>query len=214
MLIYRSDARTACQDHATPSPACTSMRMSWASPWTDTPCEAAFGRWDLWLVRAQKRFDKVVSSDAGKRGDGAAMALGGERAEVASRPQLRSAAEAGWRASRYNLYAPLPKTSSVAVANLFKGTCCTLTPIEGALLNRLDEIGEGHPIVERLARRGIICNFDERGALEALGRAACSAPFEVTLTICPTMRCNFACQYCFQDHARPWPGAHGTADAG
>ena len=35
----------------------------------------------------------------------------------------RTAGEAGWRISRYNLYAEIPGTAMIAVANLFKGMC-------------------------------------------------------------------------------------------
>ena len=49
-----------------------------------------------------------------------------ERAE-----QGRTAGEAGWRISRYNISAPVPDTNKVAIANLYKGTCAEYTPIEG-----------------------------------------------------------------------------------
>ncbi|MGI6221447.1 MAG: radical SAM protein [Coriobacteriales bacterium] len=131
------------------------------------------------------------------------MASRDNRAVSDAPMRSRSAAEAGWHESRYNIGARLPGSDSVVVANLFRGTCCEVTPLEGALLRRLDEIDEGHPVVERLAKRGIICDFEERAMLEAMGRAACAAPIEVSLTICPTMNCNFDCPYCFQEHAQP-----------
>ena len=112
----------------------------------------------------------------------------------------RTAGEAGWHVSRYNLMAKVPNTKNAAIANLFKGNCAEYTPIEMYLLSVLEELDEHHPIIERFEKRGIICNFDERAALESMGRAACALPHGIALTICPTMGCNFDCPYCFEDH--------------
>lgn len=112
----------------------------------------------------------------------------------------RTAAQAGWHVSRYNLSAPVPGKKALAIANLYKGTCAEYSPIELYLMGVLDEISENHPIIERLSKRGVIVNFDERAALETLGRGSCAGPRSVGLTICPTMGCNFDCPYCFEDH--------------
>ena len=112
----------------------------------------------------------------------------------------RTAAQAGWHVSRYNLSAPVPEKNTVAIANLYKGTCAEYNAIELYLMSVLDEISENHPIIDRLSKRGVIANFDERAALEVLGRGACAGPRSVGLTICPTMGCNFDCPYCFENH--------------
>ena len=113
----------------------------------------------------------------------------------------RSAGEAGWRVSRYNISAPVPGAEKMIIANLFRMTCGVYTPAELYLLDELDELDEGHPILKRFAERGLIVNFDECTALESMARVACSDGHTVTLCICPTMACNFDCPYCFETHS-------------
>ena len=112
----------------------------------------------------------------------------------------RTAGEAGWHVSRYNVSAKVPDSAMVAIANLYKGICADYTPLELYLMSVLEELNENHPIIDRLSKRGVIANFDEQAALEAIGRASCAAPRGIGLTICPTMGCNFDCPYCFENH--------------
>ena len=112
----------------------------------------------------------------------------------------RTAREAGWHISRYNLAAPIPDSDKTAIVNLFAGTCGAYSRAELYLLSELGKLDENHPILKRFSERGLIVNFDERAALDALGRMDCSFGNTVDLTICPTMGCNFDCPYCFESH--------------
>ena len=98
-----------------------------------------------------------------------------------------TASQAGWRASRYNIAARIPGDSQkrLAVTNLRRGNCGACPPLELAALTMLDELPPNHPAVERLARRGLIVNYDEMAALETNARMACAHPGAVNLTICP-----------------------------
>ena len=66
----------------------------------------------------------------------------------------------------------------------------------------LDEVPETHPIVQHLAKRGAIVNYDEREAFELKRKLDCTTAHGGTahITICPTLACNFECPYCFATH--------------
>ncbi len=104
--------------------------------------------------------------------------------EIQGNTPQRTAADAGWHVSRYNLSAPVPGKKVLAIANLFKGTCAEYNPIELYLMGVLDQISDTHPIIERLSKRGVIANFDEQAALETMGRGSCAVSWHIGLTIC------------------------------
>lgn len=114
-------------------------------------------------------------------------------------PQERTAAQAGWHISRYNITAPIPNTKMTAIYNTYTRKCGRYTPIELFIMSVLDEVPETHPLIGRLAERGVIANYDEREAFELQRKLDSAVAHEgsVGITICPTMACNFECPYCF-----------------
>ena len=115
--------------------------------------------------------------------------------------EQRTAAEAGWHTSCYNLFAPLPDSKNVVIFNTRTRSSAEYSPIELYIMNVLDMISENHPLVSRLARQGVIVNYDEREAFVAQRRIDCATPSmgKISITICPTMACNFECPYCFSN---------------
>lgn len=115
-------------------------------------------------------------------------------------PAARTAVQAGWAESRYNIVVWPPDDDNPIAANLYAGTMGKIPLLEYALLKSLDELPETHPVLELLAKRGLIVNFDERARLEERRAGSFARQRRIRLTICPTMACNFDCPYCFQAH--------------
>lgn len=113
---------------------------------------------------------------------------------------IKTAADTGWRVSRYNLTASLSGVADTVIANLYSGICSRISPYELHVMDSLDTVSETHPLLDSLAQRGFIVNFDERKALEVMGRYVCGESHLVSLMICPTLGCNFDCPYCYENH--------------
>ena len=116
-----------------------------------------------------------------------------------------------WHLSEYNLSAKIPKEDIWAIVNLYKGTVTPMSAATLYALANLSELPDDTPILQKLAKRGLITDFDEKASLETMARMACAFPHGVGLTICPTMGCNFDCPYCFEDH-RPEKMSGKTQD--
>lgn len=115
------------------------------------------------------------------------------RSDHEEKDKKRTAGEAGWHQSRYNLMAPLPGTERIGIANLFRATFSDYDPGEVYLLSEAETLPEDHPILQRFIERGLIVDFEERKALKKMGRDYRNGTETVTHTICTTMRCNFDC---------------------
>ena len=93
-----------------------------------------------------------------------------------TRERRETAGEAGYHVSRYLLWATVPDAKGIVVANLFNGTCGMCSALEWALLAEARDLPRNNPFFKRFVQRGLMVNFDERAALQTLGRAGCAAP--------------------------------------
>ena len=97
---------------------------------------------------------------------------------------IRTAGQAGWHVSKYNIYARIPDSQKFVVLNLIRGICEAYSFVELCLLNDAETLPENHPILERFKKSGFIANYDELEALKAMGRLASRGGNSVLLTIC------------------------------
>lgn len=102
--------------------------------------------------------------------------------------------------SRYNLISQLPQENRFVAVNLFSGAMAELSEPAAYLLSVSEELDDDHPVLEYFKRLGMVVDFDEVEALASMGKCACSNSGCVSLTIAPTMACNFDCPYCYEDN--------------
>lgn len=105
--------------------------------------------------------------------------------------------------SDYNITIPL-KYGKILAYNAFSGSMVLLESHENDILEQIQRgrnvNGKNRPVVEQLAYGGFIVDkdFNERDKLETEYRLHRYNQNIMTLTIAPTMACNFACDYCYQ----------------
>ena len=114
--------------------------------------------------------------------------------------------------SKYNHIVKLPGEDAYILANFRTGAIVRLTPLQKAMFDRATELpGTAKPIREFL-RGGFLVGYDEMRHMKTQAFQATGMGGSISLTICPTLACNFACPYCFES-ARPGHMNEETQDA-
>ena len=114
--------------------------------------------------------------------------------------KTRTAREAGWKYSKYNLFTEEPELEKVAWLNTLSGSCSEFSNAEYLQTQRILDLPEDDPLIAHYAGRGLITRQDETEELRKKYSNACQAHETLILTICPTLACNFDCPYCFEKH--------------
>jgi len=108
--------------------------------------------------------------------------------------------------SRYNIVMPLTGGRSLAY-NTVSGAFAVWEPDDVALYERLQQ--EPMPVRSRELKDFVFAGYvvpedmDEVAEQETRYRGARFDPSKLTLTVAPTMACNFGCDYCFQGANKP-----------
>lgn len=91
---------------------------------------------------------------------------------------------------------------SLLIMNARTGGILSLNPEYAQKFKRIQEgdVRDADDLVAELIRGGILVNEerDELGEIRLQGRAARFANTALSLTIAPTMACNFCCPYCYE----------------
>lgn len=110
--------------------------------------------------------------------------------------------------SRYNIRVPLKEGRALLYNSLSRATC-VLDPADARALDGCGSVGlaeaRDDEILSGLLDNGFVLptSVDELKAVEGLYWQSRGHKSSVTLTICPTLFCNFGCDYCFQGAVKP-----------
>ena len=101
--------------------------------------------------------------------------------------------------SRYIHCVRIPDEEAFALVNFRTGAVMRLTAFQKALFDRATELSESVPFVQKLREAGFLVAFDELRHMRTQAFLESGGGTALELTICPTLACNFACPYCFEE---------------
>ena len=101
----------------------------------------------------------------------------------------------------YSNYNHLVKSgeSTWKLHNFLTGKTIDLDPFGLAFFNTALEQDENSPVLQRLLKLGFIVDYDELAFIKTVANSASGMSDEIHLVLCPTLGCNFACPYCFEN---------------
>lgn len=109
--------------------------------------------------------------------------------------------------SRYNIFVPLRQERVLAYNGFAGGLALWEKPEQETYQKLADGLAANlaDPVVQSLVYGGyLVANYvDELAVLEEQYKAHRFNPGTMTLTIAPTLDCNFGCDYCFQGQDKP-----------
>ena len=82
--------------------------------------------------------------------------------------------------------------------NFYNGHAILLNLLNRDYYDNFELYDPAHPMIMKLRKKGFLVDFDEIAQLKKLVSDDQNGNGEVVLTICPTLRCNFTCPYCFE----------------
>ena len=86
-----------------------------------------------------------------------------------------------------------------ALYNFQTGVCLELDILTKDTYDHALSIGKSDSFVRKLLKCGFLVEYDELDYLRNRSYMFSCSPEVLTLCICPTMACNFACPYCFEN---------------
>ena len=102
------------------------------------------------------------------------------------------------RYSKYNHMVKLPGEEAFVLANFRTGAVTRLSPFQKDVFEQMEGLPETSTLIRDFLRGGFLVNHDEMRHMRTRAFQYSGCDTQMSLTVCPTLACNFACPYCFE----------------